>query len=221
MIEKLLGEICHQLPARSLTVAGAVMPACARCCGFYLGVLLACAVYAVPGRYRVFLSYPSRGAAALAAVVALPCVADYALAQVGSPLAVGNGARFVMSLFAGWGTWILLAGVATWLRWGFTEKRRLDLGQLVGSLAALLAPGLLIATPYAPAARLFAGAVLIGALAFYAALNYVPLALFLHKSRPGGLVKIIIIVGVTLLAGVEIRWGRAVCEGLARVLRQS
>jgi uncharacterized membrane protein len=221
VIEELLGEICHQPPARSLAVAGVFMPACARCCGFYLGVLLACAVYAVPGKYRVFLSYPSRGAAALAAVAALPCVADYALARVGSPLAVGNGARFVMSLFAGWGTWILLAGVATGLRWGFTETRRLDLGQLVGSLAVLLVPGLLIATPHALAARLFAGAVLAGALAFFAAVNYVPLALFLHKSRPAVLVKITIIVGVTLLAGVEIRWGRAAYEGLARLLRQS
>jgi uncharacterized membrane protein len=220
-MEELLGEICRQPPARPLAAAGVFVAACARCCGFYLGVLLACAFYAVPGKYRVFLSYPSRGAAALAAAAVLPFVADYALARVGSPLAVGDGARFVMSLFAGWGTWVLLAGLATGLRWGFAEERRLGFGQLVGSLAVLLVPGLLIATPHALAARLFAGAVLAGALAFFAAVNYVPLALFLHKSRPGTLVKIIIIAGVTLLAGAEIRWGRAVYEGLSRLLRQS
>jgi len=218
VIEKLLGEVCHQLPARSLAVAGVAMPVCARCAGIYLGVLLACAFYAVPGRHRVFLSYPSRGAAALAAVVALPCVADYALARAGSPLAVGNGARFVMSLFAGWGAWVLLAGLATGLRWGFVEERRLGFGELVGSLAALLVPGLLIATPYAPAARILAGGILVGAIATYGLLNYLPLALFLHKSKPSVLIKIIIIVGVTLLAGVEIKWGHAVYEAVARTL---
>jgi uncharacterized membrane protein len=217
VIEKLLGEICHQLPARSLAVAGVVMPVCARCCGFYLGVLLACAFYAVPGKYRVFLSYPSRGAAALAAVAALPCVADYALAQAGSPLAVGNGARFVMSLFAGWGAWVLLAGLATGLRWGFVEERRLAFGELVGSLAALLVPGLLIATPYAPAARIFAGGILAGAIATYSLLNYLPLALFLPKRRFGLIIRAIIVFGLIWLAVAEIRWGYIAYEALGNV----
>ena len=217
MIEKLLGEICHQLPARSLAVAGVAMPVCARCAGIYLGILLACVFYAVPGRYRVFLSYPSRGAAALAAVVVLPCVADYALARVGSPLAVGNGARFVMSLFAGWGAWVLLAGLATGLRWGFVEERRLGFGALVGSLAALLVPGLLVATPYALAARLFAGAVLAGAIATYSLLNYLPLALLLPKRRFGLIIRAIIVFGLIWLAVVEIRWGYIAYEALENV----
>ncbi|NIT37108.1 MAG: DUF2085 domain-containing protein [candidate division Zixibacteria bacterium] len=217
MIEKLLGEICHQLPARSLAVAGVTMPVCARCAGIYLGILLACAFYAVPGRYRVFMSYPSRGAAALAAVAVLPCVADYALARIGSPLAVGNGARFVISLFAGWGAWVLLAGLATGLRWGFVEERRLGFGELVGSLAALLVPGLLIATPYALAGRILAGGILAGAIATYGLLNYLPLALLLPKRRFGLIIRAIIMIGLIWLAVVEIKWGYVTYEALENV----
>ena len=57
MIDRLLGELCHQLPARSLVAAGVALPACARCAGIYLGVLLAFIWYLVPGRNRVFIIF--------------------------------------------------------------------------------------------------------------------------------------------------------------------
>lgn len=219
MTGELLGEICHQLPARCLAVAGVTMPACARCSGIYFGVLLAAASYALPGKRRLFLRNPSGGAAALAAVATVPCAADLFAGSVGYPLFPGNGARFVASLFAGWGAWILLAGGATWLRWGGAAERRLDFGQVAGSLAALLVPGLLAAAPHAIAAKLFAAATLAGAITFYALLNYLPLALFLHKKRyrvPTGLVILLALAG---LAVAEMKWGNAVSEGLGRVLR--
>jgi uncharacterized membrane protein len=216
--EQLLGEICHQLPARCLVVAGVTMPACARCCGIYLGVLLAAASFALPGKRRLFLHYPSRGAATLAVVATAPCAADLFLGRGGGPLIAGNGARFVASLFAGWGAWVLLAGAATWLKWGLAPERRLAFGQIVGSLAALLVPGLLVATPAAAAAKLFAAATLAGAVAFYALLNYLPLALFLHKKRYGANAKIIIVCGLACLAVVEIKWGPAVYGAVANVL---
>jgi uncharacterized membrane protein len=204
---ELLGEICHQLPARCLVAAGVTMPACARCSGIYLGILLGAAFYAVPGRRRLFLYYPSRGAAALAAAATAPCAADMFLGMAGHPLFAGNGARFVASLFAGWGAWILLAGGATWLRWGVAPERRLDFGHVVGSLAALLVPGLLVATPRPAAARLFAAATLAGAVTFYALLNYVPLALFLHKKRYRVATGLVILCGLVALAVAEIKWG--------------
>jgi len=218
VIEELLGEICHQLPARCFTVAGVTMPACARCSGIYLGVLLAAAFYAVPGRRRLFLHYPSRGAAALAAVAAGPCAVDFFFGWGGYPLFAGNGARFVASLFAGWGAWVLLAGAATRLRWGVAPERRLDLGQLAGSLAALLVPGLLVATPRPAAAKVFAGATLVGAVAFYALLNYLPLALFLHKKGYRLATGLVILCGLVALAVAEIRWGRVVYANVAGML---
>ncbi len=194
------------------------MPACARCCGVYLGVLLAAASYALPGKRHLFLYYPSRGAAALAAVAAAPCAADLFLGKWGYPLVAGNGARFVASLFAGWGAWVLLAGAATWLRWGLAPKRRLDFGRVAGSLAALLLPGLLVATPAAAAAKLFAAATFAGAVTFYALLNYVPLALFLHASRCRAGIKTTVACGLVCLAVAEIKWGKAVYDAVANVL---
>ena len=219
VIEELLGEICHQLPARCLTVAGVAMPACARCSGIYLGILLAAAFYAVPGRRRLFLHYPSRGAAALAVLAVGPCAVDFFFGWGGYPLFGGNGARFAASLFAGWGAWVLLAGAATRLRWGVAPERRLDFGGLVGSLAALLVPGLLVATPLPAAATIFAGATLAGAVAFYALLNYLPFALFLHKKRYRLASGPAILCGVVALAALEIRWGRVVYEAFAGAVR--
>jgi len=194
------------------------MPACARCCGVYIGVLLAAASYALPGKRRLFLYYPSRGAAALAVVATAPCAADLFLGKWGCALVAGNGARFVASLFAGWGAWVLLAGAATWLRWGLAPKRRLDFGRVAGSLAALLLPGLLVATPAAAAAKLFAAATFAGAINFYALLNYLPLALLLHSRRSGAGIKTIVVCGLVCLAVVEIKWGNAVYEAVANVL---
>jgi uncharacterized membrane protein len=220
VIEELLGEICHQLPARCLTVAGVVMPACARCSGIYLGVLLAAAFYAVPGKRRLFLYHPSYGGAALAVLAVGPCTVDFFGGWLGYPLFNGNGSRFVASLFAGWGAWVLLAGAAALLRWGAQPERRLGPGQLVGSLLVLLLPGLLLAMPYPAAATVFAGATLAGAASFFALLNYFPFALFLQKKRYRPALGAAILCGVVALAVVEIKWGRAVYDAVAGLIRR-
>jgi uncharacterized membrane protein len=194
------------------------MPACARCSGIYLGILLAAAFYAVPGRRRLFLHYPSRGAAALAVLAVGPGAVDFFGGWGGYPLFGGNGARFVAARVAGGGAGGLLAGAATRLRWGVAPERRLDFGGLVGSLAALLVPGLLVATPLPAAADIFAGATLAGAVAFYALLNYLPLALFLQKKRYRLASGLVVLCGVVALAAAEIRWGRVVYESVAGML---
>jgi uncharacterized membrane protein len=219
VVEELLGEVCHQLPARCLVVAGVVMPACGRCSGIYLGTLLTAACYAVPGKRPRFLHYPSPGAAALAGAAILPCAADLFLGLAGYPIFGGNGTRFAAGLFAGWGAWIMLAGAATWLRWGAAPERRFDVGRVAGTLAALLLPGLLVATPFPAAAKVFAWATLAGAVAFYALLSYLPLALFLHKKRYRPATALSIFAALVVLAVAEMKWGNAVYEGVARLLR--
>jgi len=218
MIDRLFGELCHQLPARSLVVAGVALPACARCAGIYLGTLLACVFYLVPGKRRVFLVYPSRAGAAVATIAVLPCAADFALARLGSSLAAGNEVRFVLSLLAGWGAWVLLVGAATRLRWGPSPERRLDAGGLFGSLALLVVPGLLLAAPHPAAASILAAASLAGAFAFYALLNYLPLALLLHGRRTAPGVRAAVAGGLLFLAAAEIRWGYQVYAAALRML---
>jgi hypothetical protein len=92
-------------------------------------------------------------------------------------------------------------------------------GRVAGTLAALLLPGLLVATPLPAAAEVFAGATLAGAVAFYALLSYLPLALFLHKKRYRPAVGFAIFSALVVLAIAEMKWGNAVSETLARLLR--
>jgi uncharacterized membrane protein len=218
MIDRLLGELCHQLPARTLAVAGVPLPACARCAGIYLGVLLAFIWYLVPGRNRVFLTYPGRGGAILAALAVLAGVVDFALAYAGSALAGGNEVRFVISLLAGWGGWILFAGCATALRWGWTADRKVPSGHFAGSLLFLIAPGLAFVSPAPWGARVLAYGTLAGAVVLYAALNYLPFALFLHGRRTGTVTRALIVLALAVLTLIEIRWGYAVYDAVRRAL---
>lgn len=53
---RLVGSgVCHQLPERSLYVAGIALPLCARCTGTYLGSVLGLALVALRGRARASL----------------------------------------------------------------------------------------------------------------------------------------------------------------------
>lgn len=207
MIDQLLGELCHQLPARTLDAAGVPLPACARCAGIYLGVLLAFIWYLVPGRNRVFLAYPGRGGAILAALAVLAGFVDFALAYAGSSLAGGNEVRFVLSLLAGWGGWILFAGCATALRWGWTADRKVPSSHFAGSLILLIVPGLAFVSPAPWGARALAYGTLAGAVVLYAALSYVPLALLLHGRRTSVAARAAVVAGLALLAAAEIKWG--------------
>jgi uncharacterized membrane protein len=218
MIDRLLGELCHQLPARTLDVAGVPLPACARCAGIYLGVLLAFIWYLVAGRNRVFLAYPGRGGAVLAGLAVLAGVVDFALAYAGSPLAGGNEVRFVLSLLAGWGGWILYAGCATALRWGWTADRKVPSSHFAGSLILLVVPGLAFVSPAPWGARVLAYGTLAGAVVLYGALNYLPFALFLHGRRTGAAARALVVLALAVLALAEIRWGYQVYAAALRML---
>ncbi len=218
MISGLFAGVCHQLPARTLVVAGVLLPACARCAGFYLGLALAFIYYLVPEKKPFFPRHPSRGAAAVAAAALVPFVADMALAQWAPRLALGNYGRFALALFAGWGAWILLAGAASLLRWGAAAERRLTLGKVAGSLLLLLIPGILLLTPHRLAATILTGGVLAGALAFYGTLTYLPLALFLYKKRLPAWANGLIVFALAALAFAEMRWGYGWYEAARKIL---
>ena len=49
------GGVCHQLPDRSLQVAGQALPLCARCSGTYLGAVIGLLAVLLPGRGRASL----------------------------------------------------------------------------------------------------------------------------------------------------------------------
>lgn len=206
MIQAFLSEICHQDPARTLAVAGVLLPACARCTGVYWGWLLAFLSYAVPDKRRVFLRHPSRGAAVLAAAALIPGLADLLLATfASSPL--GNAGRFLLAIPFGWGGFLLIAGAASWLRWGASPERRLGLSEAAARLPLLLIPPILLLVHPPAAAALLAGGTAAGAVAYYALLTYLPAAFLLHK-RPGRVARgIAVAAAVIALAFAEILWG--------------
>ena len=116
----------------------------------------------------------------------------------------------MISLLAGWGGWILYAGCATALRWGWTEGRKVPSGHFAGSLILLVVPGLAFASPAPWGARVLSYGMLAGAVVLYAALNYLPVALLLHGRRTGTLIKAVIVAALIALALIEIRWGYGV-----------
>jgi len=95
--------VCHQIPERSLSVAGGPLAVCARCVGLYLGGVLGLAAAAalVVGRER-------RVGPGWIGVLVLPTAADGLLAALGaSPL--GDLSRLVVAVPAGFAAGGLLA----------------------------------------------------------------------------------------------------------------
>lgn len=70
-------KVCHQFPSRSFTVAGHVLPVCARCTGIYSGFLIGALACAATGR-DVRIPFHRIWAAA-----ALPMVVDVVLSLAG------------------------------------------------------------------------------------------------------------------------------------------
>jgi len=209
MMHDFLQGICHQLPARTLVVAGVLLPACARCAGFYLGFLVAFLYYAFPARPLRFLRHPSRGAVALAAAAVVPGLIDTFAANVTGG-GLGNWGRYTLALPMGWGSFVLLAGGTSFLRWGTPAARRWGVREVAPGLGLLIVPLLLVLVDGRGAAALAGAAVAVGAVAYYALLTYLPFALFRHGKpwRLGwGAVLGVVCVALAL---AEMKWGLAV-----------
>jgi len=85
---------CHQLPERSITVAGATMPVCSRCFGIYLGMFLGALIYP-----RISSGKTPKGWVIFAA--AAPLVID-GLTQLTGLRTSSNGLRMATGLLFGY-----------------------------------------------------------------------------------------------------------------------
>jgi len=214
MINALFAHVCHQLPARGLAVAGVPLPACARCAVFYLGVAVSFGYFLIPGKRTLFAGWPGKPLAAVAAVAALPNIVNIYLGRAGTWLYLDNYGRFAVALLGGWGAWILLAGAAAALRRGFSAERRLRLAKTAPSLAPLLVPAILLFTPHRLSATLLTAGILIGAVAFYGIISYLPIAFFLHKKRSPRWARVVIAAACGAAALAAMRWGAQLYTGL-------
>jgi hypothetical protein len=148
----------------------------------------------------------------------VPGVVDFVLARSGSSHALDNEWRFVLSLVAGWGAGVLLVGAAAAVRWGFEPARRVSAGHLAGSLAILLLPGFAFVVLAPGGARALAYGTAAGAVALYALLNYIPVAVFLPRRPLRRLARGGVLLGVIGLAAAEIRWGYEVYAAVRGML---
>jgi uncharacterized membrane protein len=94
-------RVCHQRPERTLTVAGAPMPVCARCTGLYAGAVAGLVLALVRGR--------GRGGRTALAIAALPTVLSLAIEWMGGPS--GPASRLMAALPLGFvvGTLVVAA----------------------------------------------------------------------------------------------------------------
>ncbi len=99
MIQEICSLACHQAAARTLFLAGRMLPLCARCTGIYAGFLIGAAYQAaLPGRNGRQL--PIRPVSAASLVLILLLAGDGIAARWGASLP-GNPARALLGLGGG------------------------------------------------------------------------------------------------------------------------
>ena len=98
MLESIFSFICHQVPERTLTIGGHLLPLCARCTGIYSGFLIGL-VFQIIVRRQV-KRLPSLAISAMSTVFIVALIID----GVGERLQlwqIGNQVRFLIGLFCG------------------------------------------------------------------------------------------------------------------------
>lgn len=220
MLENLLGQICHRLPARTVAVAGLLLPACARCTGFYLGFLVAAAA-SVVRRGMASAGFGANGPTRVGALVALAYFAvDTVLAAKAPYLSLPNRPRLIASLAAGAASWVLYHDIVGRWRW----SRKLE-GYTINE-GLLTAAGLALAggatyAPWPSAAVVLGWATLWGAGVFYALLSYAPWAAVLRDKELGRGWRAALGLTFATLSYVEIRWGwRAIAAAATFLTRR-
>jgi uncharacterized membrane protein len=107
------GTVCHQLPDRTLHLAGAPVAVCARCLGLYAGGVLGVGAALLAGRMAATETADSaRRARLLVAALAVPTMITLALEHV-ARLPVGNVARVVTAVPLGGAiAWVIARAIA-------------------------------------------------------------------------------------------------------------
>lgn len=99
--------LCHQIPSRTLHLAGEPMPVCARCLGFWLGLALA-AWAATWGAHRLGLWRTSTACCLMGLMLV-----DWGLGRAGLP-AEWHPERTIVGALGGIGVYMLATQIATW-----------------------------------------------------------------------------------------------------------
>lgn len=184
------GGVCHQIPGRTLQIAGVPLPLCARDTGTYLGLLLALAAILLLGRARASLpaSWP------LLIVLAMFFVAWAAdglnsyLVLLGQPHVYEpqNTLRLLTGTLQGMALMLVVWPVAAFTFWRTTEVRRvIRAPELAALLVAALFVVALLSQPWA-APRYAAGVLSgLGLVGMFTLLNALLLAVALRREGMG------------------------------------
>lgn len=170
-------SVCHQLPERSLSIAGAVLPVCARDTGIYFGYLTAFVLLAALERDRP-RDMPPRHVLVLCLLFIAIMGADGVSSYAGWRTTT-NDIRLATGLLTGFAIPPLALGMLNAQLWRRSAPGRVlgPLGHRLAWLLALPAAFLVMRFPIPALGGLYATAVIIGVLAAFTTVNLVLVSL--------------------------------------------
>ncbi len=182
------GGVCHQLPERSLHVAGTVTPLCARCTGTFIGAAAGLLVVVLLRRLRASLlpRWPMLAIfAAFFLAWGLDGLNSYLTLFPGLPhlYEPNNTLRLITGTLEGLALSLILWPVVASALWAKPEPTlAIHYRELFVTALAAVAFAALLATE--PSALVYAGALVsvLGMLAIFGLLNALLLAVILHRE---------------------------------------
>jgi uncharacterized membrane protein len=198
--------VCHQLPERTIHLAGQALPLCARCTGIYLGAMVGFVFMLASGRGRSSIMPPVRVLAVMLGFVAL-FVADglnsYLTFFPGAPhlYQPQNWLRLTTGMLHGLAISFIVMPVFAFTFWHETDTKPVLAGlkELAAVVAAAAAVILVVETGAGILLYPAAIASAVGLLAMFTLLNG---AIFLIVSRREGKATRRAELGLPLLAGL-------------------
>ncbi len=182
------GGVCHQLPERSLQIAGVALPLCARCTGTYLGATIGLLAVVLGGRTRAsrFPPWPALVAFGVFFLVwAGDGVNSYLTLFPGLPhlYEPRNALRLLTGTFEGLALSLILWPVAAATFWRYPQDKRVI--SLRGLAVALAAAGVAVVAILRRSQALLYGVALLTTLSLlglFALLNGLVLTVALHRE---------------------------------------
>jgi uncharacterized membrane protein len=174
----LLSYICHQLPERTLTVDGRLLPLCARCTGIYIGFIVGFIYQFV--RMRKVSELPSIGLCSLLAVSICILVVD-GIGEKTHIWYLSNDIRYLIGLLCGSSFSVILLPLFNSFYRHYSTQLTITTTHYVSILMLLL---LLYTDPFFVASYyIYSILSILGFIIIYSVVNLIFIGMVFHVTR--------------------------------------